>query len=85
MAKLDGRIKSIRTVTKADKEGMVEHITNVTMEFRDLHPETLEIMAIAEYQHHQLTLDLEDRIRRRLSVDASPNAPAELIEKPLPF
>jgi len=55
---IDGKVKNIRTKTKAEDEGNVTHITTVTAEFEDLNREVLEEMAFAEHFGRFLTMEL---------------------------
>ena len=55
---LDGKIKNVRTKSKAEDEGNVKHITTVTAEFEDLDRSTLEELAFAEHFKRFLTMEV---------------------------
>jgi superfamily II helicase len=55
---IDGKIKSIRTKSKAEDEGNVLHLTTVTAEFEDLDRAVLDEMAFAEHFKRILTMEL---------------------------
>ena len=55
---IDGKIKNIRTKSKAEDEGNVVHTTTVTAEFEDLDQHLLEQLAIAEHLGRFLTMEL---------------------------
>ncbi len=58
---IDGKIKNIRTKSKAEDEGSVKHITTVTAEFDDLDQHILEEMAFAEHFGRFLTMELHSK------------------------
>jgi hypothetical protein len=56
---LTGHIKGISTKTKVDEDtGAVEHVTTLKVVFRDLDPETLDSLAIGEFQMRPLGFKL---------------------------
>lgn len=55
---LDGKIKGVRTLTKAEDEGNVRHITVIKLEIEDLDHSVLEALALAEYGGRLLTIQL---------------------------
>lgn len=55
---IDGKVKNIRTKSKAEDEGNVTHITTVTAEFEDLDQSMLEQLAFAEHFGRFLTMEL---------------------------
>lgn len=56
--KLDGKIKTIRTKTKAEDEGNVVHTTTLSLEFEDLDRHMLDQLALAEYLGRLVTIEL---------------------------
>ena len=57
--KLDGRIKNIKTHTKAQAGGNVSHVTTVTLELNDLDMVTLERLAYVEYAKRTVIFEVE--------------------------
>jgi len=55
---IDGRVKNIRTKSKAEDKGNVVHITTVTAEFEDLDQSVVEELALAEHLGRLLTMEL---------------------------
>ena len=56
---LEGTVKSIRTKTAVDKDtGGVEHITQFTVQVRDLDQETLSALAVGEYTMRAISFKL---------------------------
>ena len=58
---IDGRVKNIRTKSKAEDEGNIIHTTVVTAEFEDLDRHVLEELALAEHLGQFLTMELHSK------------------------
>jgi len=56
---VDGKIKGIRTKSKAEDEGNVLHLTTISLEFEDLDRSVIDQLALAEYIGRYLTVDME--------------------------
>ena len=55
---IDGKIKNVRTKSKALDEGNVLHVTTVTAEFEDLDRSVLDNLAFAEHFKRFLTMEV---------------------------
>ena len=63
MTELKGEVSKITTKSKFDKiSEEVVHLTNVTVQFRDLDKHTIDALALGEYNMSLLTMDLIPRI-----------------------
>ena len=63
MTELKGEVKNVTTKSKFDKiSEEVVHLTSVKVEFRDLDHDTIEALALGEYNLSLLTMDLIPRI-----------------------
>ena len=58
---IDGKVKNIRTKSKAEDEGNIRHITTGTAEFEDLDHHLLEELAFAEHFGRFLTMELHSQ------------------------
>jgi len=56
--RIDGKIKGVRTHSKAEDEGNVRHVTTIKLEVEDLDQHLLEQLALAEYGGRLLTIEL---------------------------